>query len=91
MYGDVATRRAVDEWRIPTLYAAVSGRETMTETESVEEHLRHASQYAGEFERHLHHASQYASQLKRHLELALEKLVEEREQREERERVVVRR
>jgi glutaredoxin 2 len=64
----------------------------MTETpESVEEHLRHASQYAAEFERHLHHASQYASQLKRHLELALQKLVEEGEQREERERVVVRR
>ena len=64
----------------------------MTETpESAEEHLRHASQYAAEFERHLHYASQYASQLKRHLGLALQKLVEERERREQRERAVVRR
>jgi glutaredoxin 2 len=64
----------------------------MTETpESVEEHLRHASQYAAEFERHLHHASQYASQLKHHLELALQKLVDERDRSEKRDRVVARR
>ena len=63
----------------------------MTETpESVEEHLRHARQYAAEFERHLRHASEYASEFERHLELAIQKLVEERERRE-RERVVARR
>ena len=63
----------------------------MTEApESVEEHLRHAKQYAAEFERHLRHASEYASEFERHLELALQKLVDERERRE-RERVVVRR
>lgn len=63
----------------------------MTETlESAEEHPRHARQYAAEFERHLRHASEYASEFERHLELAIQKLVEEREQRE-RERVVVRR
>jgi hypothetical protein len=53
--------------------------------------LRHARQYAAEFERHLRHASEYASQFERHLELAIQKLVDERERREEVERVVVRR
>jgi HPt (histidine-containing phosphotransfer) domain-containing protein len=93
MYGDVATRHRGDGWRIPTLAVRPSAEgRRMTETpESVEEHLRHASQYAAEFERHLRHASQYASQLERHLELALQKLVEERERREKRERVDVRR